>query len=300
MKDRKFSVTAQEWRNMLFLFCFLNVLIASRSSAEDDLLQNETAAAAASKAFAQAEEIYHRTDYNRDGFLEYAQAIRGGSRPASGVKALDIAGQPKPTPEEHDKIETLIKALGNDDFELRERASQDLSAFGPKAAAQLQAGVKSQADPEVVSRCGKLLEHITRQLTPNSGMELHFGLFFLNGNDQVLGLVDRAFAEAECPIGADPLTIPAKNGYLFRVLTQQGASAVGGKRSYIPDGKHLNLGYALLAFPKEYGKTGKKLFIINNNGTIFEWDCGDKEKADAYVKNCVEFDPVANQWEPVK
>jgi prepilin-type N-terminal cleavage/methylation domain-containing protein len=38
---------------------------------------NETAAAAACKAFAEAEEIYRRTDYNGDGILEYALTIRG-------------------------------------------------------------------------------------------------------------------------------------------------------------------------------------------------------------------------------
>jgi hypothetical protein len=40
---------------------------------------NETAAIAACKAFAEAEEIYHRTDYNHDGVLEYAQFLHGTS-----------------------------------------------------------------------------------------------------------------------------------------------------------------------------------------------------------------------------
>jgi len=38
---------------------------------------NETAAAAATKAFAEAEDIYRRTDYNHDGVLEYATALTG-------------------------------------------------------------------------------------------------------------------------------------------------------------------------------------------------------------------------------
>jgi prepilin-type N-terminal cleavage/methylation domain-containing protein len=40
---------------------------------------NETAAVAACKAFATAEDIYRRTDYNKDGILEYAQALSGAN-----------------------------------------------------------------------------------------------------------------------------------------------------------------------------------------------------------------------------
>src|SRR5258706_10984622 len=38
---------------------------------------NEPAAVAACKAFATAEDIYRRTDYNHDGVLEYAQHLSG-------------------------------------------------------------------------------------------------------------------------------------------------------------------------------------------------------------------------------
>ncbi len=40
---------------------------------------NEVAAVAACKAFATAEDIYRRTDYNKDGVLEYAQTLSGNN-----------------------------------------------------------------------------------------------------------------------------------------------------------------------------------------------------------------------------
>jgi type II secretory pathway pseudopilin PulG len=40
---------------------------------------NETAAVASCKAFATAEDIYRRTDYNHDGVLEYAQNLNGAN-----------------------------------------------------------------------------------------------------------------------------------------------------------------------------------------------------------------------------
>ncbi|MCY3024673.1 MAG: von Willebrand factor type A domain-containing protein, partial [Planctomycetota bacterium] len=54
---------------------------------------NNTAAAASCKAFAEAEEIYHRTDYNADGVLEYAQSLKGKNSllektPGAGDMAL--------------------------------------------------------------------------------------------------------------------------------------------------------------------------------------------------------------------
>jgi hypothetical protein len=51
--------------------------IAVPSLLRSRMAANETAGAACCKAYAEAQEIYHRTDYNKDGVLEYAQALKG-------------------------------------------------------------------------------------------------------------------------------------------------------------------------------------------------------------------------------
>jgi prepilin-type N-terminal cleavage/methylation domain-containing protein len=51
--------------------------IAIPSLLRSRMAANQTAAAAACKAFAEAEEIFRRTDYDMDGVLEYAQTITG-------------------------------------------------------------------------------------------------------------------------------------------------------------------------------------------------------------------------------
>lgn len=51
--------------------------IAIPSLLRSRMAANQTAAAAACKAFAEAEEIYHRTDYDSDGVLEYATMLSG-------------------------------------------------------------------------------------------------------------------------------------------------------------------------------------------------------------------------------
>jgi type II secretory pathway pseudopilin PulG len=51
--------------------------IAIPSLLRSRMAANQTAAAAGCKAYAEAQEIYHRTDYDGDGVLEYAQALGG-------------------------------------------------------------------------------------------------------------------------------------------------------------------------------------------------------------------------------
>src|SRR5689334_19779368 len=51
--------------------------IAIPSLLRSRMAANQTAAAASCKAFAEAEEIYRRTDYDGDGILEYSQTLKG-------------------------------------------------------------------------------------------------------------------------------------------------------------------------------------------------------------------------------
>jgi hypothetical protein len=62
-------------------------------------------------------------------------------------------------------------------------------------------------------------------------------------------------------------------GYYFRTLTSQGADAPGGARNYVVNGLMRN-GFALLAFPAEYGKSGVMTFMVNQDGIVYEKDLG--------------------------
>jgi type IV pilus assembly protein PilA len=53
--------------------------IAIPSLLRSRMAANATSAAASCKAFAEAEEIYHRTDYDADGVLEYAITMTGAN-----------------------------------------------------------------------------------------------------------------------------------------------------------------------------------------------------------------------------
>jgi DUF2950 family protein len=64
-------------------------------------------------------------------------------------------------------------------------------------------------------------------------------------------------------------------GYRFKVLTRQAASAPGGAYSYVINGRMI-AGFALLAYPAEYGETGIMSFIVSHSGKVYQKDLGPK------------------------
>ncbi len=63
------------------------------------------------------------------------------------------------------------------------------------------------------------------------------------------------------------------HGYYFKILTKQGAAASGGELEYVVRGKMIG-GFALVAYPAEYGNSGVMTFLVNHDGTVFEKDLG--------------------------
>jgi len=70
----------------------------------------------------------------------------------------------------------------------------------------------------------------------------------------------------------------AYRGYHFKILTRQGKSAPGGAYNYVINGRMI-AGFALLAYPAEYGKGGIMTFIVSHNGKVFERDLGKNSAA---------------------
>jgi DUF2950 family protein len=65
----------------------------------------------------------------------------------------------------------------------------------------------------------------------------------------------------------------AYHGYYFKILTSQGAHARGGAKSYIVDGL-MRGGFALIAWPADYGESGVMTFIIGPDGVLHQKDLG--------------------------
>jgi hypothetical protein len=63
------------------------------------------------------------------------------------------------------------------------------------------------------------------------------------------------------------------HGYYFKILTRQGPSAPGGKYDYVINGNMIG-GFALVAWPAEYGNSGIMTFIVNQQGRVYQKDLG--------------------------
>jgi hypothetical protein len=70
-------------------------------------------------------------------------------------------------------------------------------------------------------------------------------------------------------------------GYYFQVLTRQGGNPPGGAYDYIINGSML-AGFALVAYPADYGNTGIMTFVVNHQGRIYQKDLGAYNGMDAY------------------
>lgn len=70
------------------------------------------------------------------------------------------------------------------------------------------------------------------------------------------------------------------HGYSFRVLRGQGSNAPGGALDYVVKGKMIG-GYALIAYPAEYGNSGVMTFLVNHGGTVYQKDLGPRTEASA-------------------
>ena len=65
------------------------------------------------------------------------------------------------------------------------------------------------------------------------------------------------------------------NGYYYRMLTRQGATAKGGASDYVTNGK-LTKGFAAVAYPAKYGDSGIMTFLVGPDGVVYQKDLGEK------------------------
>ncbi|MHB8270725.1 DUF2950 domain-containing protein [Bradyrhizobium sp.] len=188
---------------------------------------------------------------------------------------------------EGDKKATMI--LGNDDFPfpiplIRKTAGWEFdTAAGRREILYRRIGrneldaiqtclayVDAQNEYAEKDRTGEGAGVYAQRIVSTSGKK--DGLYWPSeGENSPLGeLAAQASAEGYKVGGA---RVPY-HGYYFRVLTQQGPNAPGGTLDYVVRGKMIG-GFALVAWPAEYGNSGVMTFLVNHTGTVYQKDLGD-------------------------
>jgi len=105
----------------------------------------------------------------------------------------------------------------------------------------------------------------------------------LYADDAPQNLVTKAFAAAARTAKPEPY-----HGYYFRILKSQGPDATGGALDYVVKGKMIG-GFALIAWPAEYGVSGVQSFIINHQGLLYGKDLG--VSTGALARQMTRFNP---------
>jgi len=106
-------------------------------------------------------------------------------------------------------------------------------------------------------------------------------------------LVAKAQGEGYSKRSAAPV---AYWGYYYRILTAQGKDAPGGAYAYLAHG-HLIGGFAMVAFPAEYGVSGVMTFVVNQDAIVYQKDLGPQTESIARAMK--QFNPDST-WEKVK
>jgi hypothetical protein len=84
------------------------------------------------------------------------------------------------------------------------------------------------------------------------------------------------------------------NGYYFQILTKQGDNAKGGVKNYLVNGKMVG-GFAILAYPAEYRKSGIMTFIVGGDRIVYQKDLGERTTDAASAMT--EYNPSVD-WNP--
>jgi hypothetical protein len=86
------------------------------------------------------------------------------------------------------------------------------------------------------------------------------------------------------------------HGYYFKILTRQGKNVPGGSYNYIVNGNMVG-GFALVAFPSNWGKSGVMTFIVNQQGKVYQKNLGPDTMEIAQKMKSYNPDKT---WTPVK
>ena len=121
------------------------------------------------------------------------------------------------------------------------------------------------------------------------------GLYWKTGDGEALSPFGPLVADARNYLEGREVGDPFK-GYYYKIITRQSAEASGGRYDYIINGNMI-AGFALIAFPADYGNSGIMTFICNHQGKVYQTDLG--EDSDLIASGMTVYNPDS-MWSEVR
>jgi Protein of unknown function (DUF2950) len=136
----------------------------------------------------------------------------------------------------------------------------------------LRAYVQAQIEYASADRDGdQVLEYAQRVISTPGQRD---GLYWASAPGEPVSPFGPFIAEISALIQGKELGDPYR-GYYYRVLKGQTEHAPGGAYEYVINGNMI-AGFAMLAWPAEYGETGVMTFQVSHQGDVLEADLGPK------------------------
>ena len=123
------------------------------------------------------------------------------------------------------------------------------------------------------------------------------GLYWKTGDTEPASPIGPLLAAAarEGQSTPDPAASQPYHGYYYHILAKQGMDAPGGAHDYQFNGKMLG-GFAVLAYPAQYGVSGVMSFMVNQDGEVYQKDLGQNTLT--LVSEMTSFNPDSS-WKRV-
>ena len=273
----------------LLIAIVLTQTACSRTSQQKDFASAEAAAQALVAAVQvkesgallevlgeQAEQVLNSGDpvqdqNSRDRFLQGYTSAHTLQTDSNGVTTLVVGADEWPFPfpiVEHDGRYRFDSAAGIEEVINRRVGANELATIQ-----SCLAFVDAQREYYVRNAERDPLLHFAQKISSTPGRK--DGLYWATSGNELPSPLGEAFARArsegyfkEGVTNATPY-----HGYVYRLLTAQGSHAPGGAYDYMVRDKMLG-GFALIAFPVEYGVSGVMTFIVSHDGVVFSKDLG--------------------------
>ena len=150
--------------------------------------------------------------------------------------------------------------------------------------------VEAQHEYAMTKHAGSLVNQYAQRLVSTPGTQ--DGLAWKNPDgtwggpvgEGIAGMIERGYKSRTEPV----------NGYFFKVLKGQGPAAPLGELDFVINGAMIG-GFALVAAPAEYRKTGVMTFMVSHSGIVYQQDLGPSS-LDLFTK-MERFNPDAS-WTP--
>lgn len=208
---------------------------------------------------------------SRDRFLQAYSSAHALQSDAEGVTTLTVGKDEWPFPF------PIVQRDGRYRFDSTAGVEEIINRrVGANELATIQsclAFVDAQREYYARNAEREPLLHFAQKLASTPGHK--DGLYWPTSGDEPPSPLGEAFARARSEgyfkEGVGKAT--PYHGYIYRLLTSQGSHAAGGAYDYMVRDKLLG-GFALIAFPVEYGVSGVMTFMVSHDGVVFSKDLG--------------------------